>query len=112
MSAPALSALSAPLLVLRLFSAEFAHLPAPALGVSTIFPDRLELSFHGDFAGFEAWRDALQILPSSVSYHEHSGGRTRVLTAETDYGGARVHLIGFAQMPGGDGARSRQEAGR
>ncbi|GGR40869.1 hypothetical protein [Streptomyces netropsis] len=112
MSAPALSALNAPLLALRQFSAEFAHLPAPTLGVSTIFPDRLELSFHDDLAGFEAWRSALGILPSSVNYREQSGGRTRVLTAETGCADARVRLIGYADVPARDEARSRQGAVR
>ncbi|ARZ68736.1 hypothetical protein SMD11_3092 [Streptomyces albireticuli] len=112
MSASTLAALDAPLLVLRVFSAEFAHLPAPTLGISAIVPDLLELSFHDDLAGFEAWRAALGFAPESVGYHEQSGGRTRVLTAQTGYAGAQVRLLGYAEIPARDGGRSRQGAGR
>ncbi|WP_329174943.1 hypothetical protein OG754_19240 [Streptomyces decoyicus] len=48
MSTPTLSALGAPLLLLRMFSAEYPHLPAPCLDVSTVYPDLLTLSFHDD----------------------------------------------------------------
>ncbi|MET7715874.1 hypothetical protein [Streptomyces sp. NPDC005407] len=99
MSALTLGALSAPLLVLRMFSAEFSHLPAPSVSVSTVYPDQLELSFHNDFGGFEAWRDALGIAAGSVSHHVQGDGRTRVLEAVADYAGARVSLIGFAKIP-------------
>ncbi|MFP1627349.1 hypothetical protein ACLB9X_19780 [Streptomyces sp. 5K101] len=110
MSASTLAALNAPLVVLRMFSAEFAHLPAPGVSVSTVYPDRLELSFHGDFAGFEAWRDALGIAPESVSYREQ-GVHTRVLTTETDYAGARLRLVGYAKTPVAPAVRSRAEVG-
>jgi hypothetical protein len=112
MSSPTLASLNAPLLALRVFCAEFAHLPAPTLGVSTIFPDLLELSFHDNLAGFEAWRVALGLAPECVSYHEHSGGRTRVLTAQAGYAGAQVRLLGYAEIPARGGGRSRQEAER
>ncbi|MFF8281024.1 hypothetical protein ACF05T_34070 [Streptomyces lateritius] len=98
MSMPPLKALNAPLLALRVFSVEFAHLSAPCLSVSTVYPDLLELSFHDDLGGFEAWRDALGLTPESVSYHEQ-GTHTRVLTAETDYAGARLRLTGYGRIP-------------
>ncbi|MGY4968478.1 hypothetical protein ACWGCC_04505 [Streptomyces nigrescens] len=110
MSTPTLSALGAPLLVLRMFSAEYPHLPAPRLDVSTIYPDLLTLSFHNDLAGFEAWRDALGIAAESVSHHVQCDGRTRVLEAKADYAGARLHLVGYTKIPTTEAVRSRAEA--
>jgi hypothetical protein len=98
MSTQTLKELNAPLLALRVFGAEFAHLSAPCLSVSTVYPDLLELSFHDNLAGFEAWRDALGLTTESVSYHEQ-GTHTRVLTAETHYAGARLRLTGYGRIP-------------
>ncbi|MGW4028488.1 hypothetical protein ACWEFL_04070 [Streptomyces sp. NPDC004838] len=99
MSALTLGELSAPLLVLRVLTTEFGHLPAPHIEVSTHFPDRLELSFHEDFAGFEAWREALAIDSEAVGHHVQGDGRTGVLTARTDFAGASLRLIGYATAP-------------
>ncbi|MFJ3954273.1 hypothetical protein ACIPXV_30285 [Streptomyces libani] len=110
MSTPPLSALRAPLQLLRTFSAEYPHLPAPCLDVSTIEPDLLTLSFHNDLGGFEAWRDALSIAAESVSHHVQCDGRTRVLEAKTDYAGARLHLVGYSKVPAAGAVRSRAEA--
>lgn len=107
MTAQPFSALGAPLQVLRLLASEYPHLPAPCVSVSTVSPDLLELVFHDDLAGFEAWRDALGIAPYSVSHRVHTHGRTRVLKTETEYAGTRVHLIGFAKVPASEGERSR-----
>ncbi|GAA5613566.1 hypothetical protein CP981_16615 [Streptomyces platensis] len=109
MSTPTLSALNAPLLLLRMFSAEYPHLPAPCLEVSTVYPDLLTLSFHDDLAGFEAWRDALGIAVESVSHHVQGDGRTRVLEARADYAGARLHLVGYTKIPAPGEVRSRAE---
>ncbi|WP_374982809.1 hypothetical protein [Streptomyces fradiae] len=103
MSTLTLAELNTPLRALRLFSAEFAHLPAPCVSVSVLYPDRLELFFHDDLAGFEAWRAALGIAPESVS-HDEQGDHTRVLSADAIYAGAELHLVGFARIapaPGG-----------
>ncbi|MBT2454017.1 hypothetical protein [Streptomyces sp. ISL-86] len=108
MSVQPFEALSAPLLVLRLFASEFPHLPAPGVSVSTVYPDRLELSFHNDFAGFEAWRDVLGIAPENVSFHVQDG-RARVLKTETHYAGAWLLLIGYAKDPASVLERSRAE---
>lgn len=105
MSTQTLAALNAPLLVLRVLSAQYPNLPAPGVSVSTVFPDLLELSFHDDFAGFEAWRDALEIAPESVTHHVQGGGRTGVLAVHTEYAGARLHLIGYAKVPVSQAAR-------
>ncbi|MEU8994098.1 hypothetical protein AB0C95_04625 [Streptomyces caniferus] len=110
MSTPPLSALAAPLLLLRLFTAEYPHLPAPCLDVSTVYPDLLTLSFHNDLGGFEAWRDALGIAAGSVSHHVQGDGRTQVLEAKADCAGARLHLVGYAKTPAPDAVRSRAEA--
>lgn len=90
--------LTVPLRALRLLAADFGHLSAPAVSVSTIYPDRLELSFHDDLAGFEAWRDALGIPPEAVVYREQSDGRTRVLTASADRAGTVVDLVGYGDI--------------
>ncbi|MFD8391184.1 hypothetical protein ACFV2N_18795 [Streptomyces sp. NPDC059680] len=91
--------LSVPLRAMRLLAADFGHLAAPTVGVTTIWPDRLELSFHGDLADFEAWRDALGIAPDDVTHSTQSRGRTRVLLALGEYAGATVKLVAYADMP-------------
>ncbi|MEU6141439.1 hypothetical protein ABZ848_13865 [Streptomyces sp. NPDC047081] len=91
--------LSVPLRALRLLAVDFGHLPAPAVRVTTIWPDRLELDFHDDLAGFEAWRGALGIAPNAVTYGTQSGGRTRVLRTVTEYAGATLELVGYGHIP-------------
>ncbi|MGK5543787.1 hypothetical protein ACSNOH_03465 [Streptomyces sp. URMC 127] len=110
MSTLTMGDLRAPLVLLRLFGVDFAHLPAPSVSVSTVYPDVLELSFHDDLAGFEAWREALGIAPEAVSYHEQSAGSTRVLRVVSDYAGARVELVGYAKISASVSLRSRQGA--
>ncbi|MFB6517815.1 hypothetical protein [Streptomyces sp. NPDC056401] len=104
-----LSSLDAPLRVLRIFAAEFPHLPAPCVRLTTIWPDRLELAFHDDLAAFESWREALGIAPESVSHDVQNGGRTHRLEAEVDHAGARLKLVGYTKIPTVDEARSRVE---
>ncbi|WP_033321218.1 hypothetical protein [Streptomyces yerevanensis] len=90
--------LAVPLRALRLLAADFGHLPAPSVEVSTIYPDRLKLTFFDDLSGFEAWRDALGIAPDAVTYREQSGGRTRVLKATAEHAGAGVDLVGYSDV--------------
>ncbi|MGW1116543.1 hypothetical protein ACWD5B_05455 [Streptomyces tanashiensis] len=99
MKARTLADLSAPLMTLRLPASEFAHLPAPRVGVSTLYPERLELTFHDDFAAFEAWREALNIAPASVVHHVQGDGRTAVLNVHTVFAGADLELTGYAKLP-------------
>ncbi|MFJ9416222.1 hypothetical protein ACIRPT_18860 [Streptomyces sp. NPDC101227] len=87
--------LAAPLGLLRLLAVDFSGLPAMNVDVSTIFPNTLELISHDDFGAFEAWRSALGIEADSVSYAEQSGGRTRVLKAETNHTGVRLCLVAY-----------------
>lgn len=94
----ALDDLSAPLRALRSLTADFGHLKAPSVEVSTIYPDRLKLTFYDDLSGFEAWREALGIAPDDVAYHEQSGGRTRVLRASADRAGAGLDLVGYGDV--------------
>ncbi|MEU1408523.1 hypothetical protein ABZ471_40610 [Streptomyces sp. NPDC005728] len=94
-----LADLSVPLRALRLLAVDFGHLAAPAAHVTPIWPDRLELDFHDDLAGFEAWRDALGIAPDAVTHGTQSDGRTRVLRTMTEYGGAKLELIGYGRIP-------------
>jgi hypothetical protein len=93
MSGLTLEALSAPLLALRLIRHEYAHLPAPRVAVSAVYPDLLELSFHDTFADFEVWREALGFDADSVEYDKYSGLLT--LTVEGKYAGALVRLVGY-----------------
>ncbi|MFC9386163.1 hypothetical protein [Streptomyces venezuelae] len=91
--------LSAPLMALRLLAAEFGHLPTPTVEVSPIYPERLELTFHDDFAAFEAWREALNIAPESVVHRVQLGGQTNVLRVHATFAGAELQLTGFANVP-------------
>lgn len=93
-----LDGLAVPLRALRMLAVDFGHLPAPCVQVSTVYPDRLELSFHDDLAGFEAWREALGIVPDAVAHGTQGDGRTRVLKATADFVGAVLELTGFAQI--------------
>ncbi|GAA2688512.1 hypothetical protein GCM10010400_61660 [Streptomyces aculeolatus] len=97
--------LSVAVRALRLLAADFSHLPAPDVHVSTVFPRRLELSFHGDederysFAAFEAWRDALGVDTGAVTFNLQADGRTRVLRVLAEYAGAQVELFAYAPVP-------------
>ncbi|WLW53232.1 hypothetical protein [Streptomyces sp. YU58] len=91
--------LAVSLRALRLLAVDFGHLAAPSVHVGPIYPDRLDLSFHDDLAGFEAWREALGIASDAVTHGTQSNGHTRVLTATTDFAGAVVQLTGFAKVP-------------
>ncbi|MFI5548840.1 hypothetical protein [Streptomyces sp. NPDC051738] len=91
--------LSMPLRALRLLAADFGHLPAPMLDVSTIFPDRLRLSFHYGLADFEAWREALGIAPDAVEHGTQGpDDGTRVLKASAEYAGAVLELVAYADI--------------
>jgi hypothetical protein len=93
-----LDELAVPLRALRLLAADFGHLSAPSVQASTLYPDRLELTFFDDLPGFEAWREALGIAPEAVTYREQSDGLTRVLRTTVDYAGAVVRLTGYADI--------------
>ena len=99
MRARTLVDLSTPLLALRLLTVEFSHLPAPDVTVSTVYPERLELTFHDDFAAFEAWREALSIAPESVAHRVQAVGQTGVLRVHGTFAGAELMLVGYAQVP-------------
>ncbi|MEU7178820.1 MULTISPECIES: hypothetical protein [Streptomyces] len=99
MSTLTMTDLAAPLRALRLIASDFPDLPALEARVSTVYPDRLDLSVYDDLSAFDAWRAALGILPESVTYGEQSGGRTRVLSAFAEYAGARLRLVGFSEAP-------------
>ncbi|MGW2721349.1 hypothetical protein [Streptomyces sp. NPDC001492] len=88
--------LSGSMALMRLLASDHPNLPAPHLGVSPHYPNRLTLSVHGDLAGFEAWREALGISPEAVRHNTQSGGTTMVLTAAATVADAHVELIGYA----------------
>ncbi|MFF2936715.1 hypothetical protein [Streptomyces mirabilis] len=87
-----------PVRVLRLLAADFGHLPAPTVGISPIYPDRLELSLHSGLPGFETWREALAIAPEDVNYRVQRGGRTGVLRSTATYAGVELELIGYGDV--------------
>ncbi|WP_460067131.1 hypothetical protein [Streptomyces sp. YKOK-I1] len=93
-----LDGLAVSLRVLRLLAVDFGRLPAPTIDVSPIFPDQLGLRFHDDLAGFEAWREALGIVPDNVDYREQGDCSTHVLKASVDYAGAVLELTGFGDV--------------
>ncbi|NUS81019.1 MAG: hypothetical protein HOV70_33085 [Streptomyces sp.] len=91
--------LAVPLRMLRLLTVDFGHLTAPTVQVGTIWPDLVQLSFHGGLAGFEEWREALGIAPDAVTHRTQSAGRTRVLLASGEFAGATVKLVAYSEVP-------------
>lgn len=78
----------------------FPDLPAADVTVSTVFPNRLGLSFHGDLgeANFEVWRSALGISYAAVSREEEIGGPMTWLRAEAALDGVTVQLTGYGRQ--------------
>ncbi|MFF3402153.1 hypothetical protein ACFYW6_27020 [Streptomyces sp. NPDC002659] len=99
MSGPTMKALAAPLRALRMLAAEFPDLPAAAVHMSDVYPERLSLALHDDLGAFEAWRAALDISPDAVALGSQSEGMTLRLNAETEYCGATVLLSGYSPLP-------------
>ncbi|MGJ5898483.1 hypothetical protein ACSCBZ_42040 [Streptomyces niveiscabiei] len=91
-----LDGLAAPLRAVRLLALDYAELPAPTIGVSAIYPERLELSLHNSPADFEAWREVLGITPDGVTYREFDGYVS--MSASVEYAGALLKLIGYADL--------------
>ncbi|MET7484054.1 hypothetical protein [Streptomyces sp. NPDC005538] len=89
-----LSGLSVPMRALRTLAAEYGDLPAPAVSVSTVYPERLELSLHQGLGEFEIWRASLNISPEHVEFREQAGD-TWTLLACVLYAGAEVRLIAY-----------------
>ncbi|MER5399244.1 hypothetical protein [Streptomyces sp. NPDC002599] len=94
----ALDDLAAPLRALRLLAMDFGHLVAPSVAVSTIYPDRLELTFYSSLTDFEVWRQALGICPDTVIYREQNASRTHWLTASTEFAGTTLELTGYGDI--------------
>jgi hypothetical protein len=97
----------APLRALAALATHHAGLPAPWVSASTVYPGRLQLSFHhGRLSAFEAWREALGVPPEAVTYTVLLGTGEPMLEAFTEYAGARVELIGYGHpnVPAGGGS--------
>jgi len=92
-----LDGLAAPLRAVRLLALDYAELPAPTIGVSVIYPERLELSLHRSPADFEAWREVLGVAPDGVTYREFDGYVS--MSVSTEYAGAQLELVGYADLP-------------
>lgn len=95
-----MNGLAAAVAALESLVERFPDLPAADLGLSTIYPNRLDLSFHGDLGKkhFEAWRSALGISYALVSREEEIGGPLMWLTAEAALNGVTVRLTGYGQQ--------------
>ncbi|MBP5938549.1 hypothetical protein [Streptomyces acidiscabies] len=92
-----LDGLSVPLRAVRLLALDYGHLPAPTIGMSAIYPDRLQLSLHDSPADFEVWREVLGIAPDCVAFKEY--GAYVSMKACAEYVGAEVELVGYADVP-------------
>ncbi|MFJ8990530.1 hypothetical protein ACIRQH_09165 [Streptomyces sp. NPDC102279] len=105
-----LAGLSVPMRALRTLAAEYGDLPTPTVGITPIFPERLDLSLHNGLGEFESWRLALDIRPEHVELREQSGD-TWTLRGTAPYAGAEIHLIAYGptlnsmQAVAGDGGR-------
>ncbi|MFH9953291.1 hypothetical protein ACH4OX_03610 [Streptomyces roseolus] len=100
MKARILSDLTGPVTALIALEAKFPHLPAPCVNLTTVFPDRLELSFHyDDFTAFETWREALNMPAADVEHHVQGNGTTAVRTVHGLFAGADTWLVGYAPIP-------------
>ena len=88
--------MSRPLALLRLLAADHPNLPGINVQVSSIYPDQLTLSAHGDLGAFDVWREALGIDSDSVTRHLQAGDTTAVLRGATVIAEARVELVGYA----------------
>ncbi|MEU6275784.1 hypothetical protein ABZ871_25730 [Streptomyces populi] len=89
-----LANLSVPMRALRTLAAEYDDLPAPTVGVTPIYPERLDLSLHNGLGEFEVWRAALGIDPEQVEFREQAGD-TWLLRGTALYAGAEVRLIAY-----------------
>lgn len=85
---------------------EFPHLPTAAFSFGTVvYRGRVEagvdITRHGSFADFEAWREALGIDPATVTWKHSSTdhGPYELLVAEGTFAGVPVVLSGFTSMP-------------
>lgn len=93
-----LNGLAVPLQALRLLAMDFPHLPAPDVDISPLDAERLRLSFHAGLDVFEAWREALDVPPETVTHRVQGGGGTHVLKASAVYAGACVDLVGSTDV--------------
>lgn len=89
--------------VVDALTAKFPHLPAGYIAVSTVYPDRVELSFHYSLSDFETWRQALRLAPGAVDIHAqgHGASRSWCLQAEGSFAGVGVRLVGYDALPEG-----------
>jgi len=69
-------------------------LPGAHFGVSTIFPNQLDISLHDGLGAFELWREALGIPADAVKFSARNTAMN--LKATTTFAGATVELIGYA----------------
>lgn len=74
--------------------AELGHLPGAELTSSRLYPDRVEVRLHDGLADFEAWRTALGIPTTAVTYHEQPGSMRLEVTGP--YAGATIELTAYA----------------
>ncbi|MGW5352248.1 hypothetical protein ACWERV_17265 [Streptomyces sp. NPDC004031] len=71
-----------------------SDLPAPYIEVSPRRPDTINVSVHGGFGDFEAWRVALHIPIKDVRFN--NGASNAYLSALGSFSGATVQLTGYS----------------
>jgi hypothetical protein len=91
--------LSRPLAVLHELGAKFPLLPAPCIAITTIWPERIRLTFHDDFGAFEAWREALDIDPATVSQQLQGDDTTLALKGSAVRHDVTVELVAYGSSP-------------
>ncbi|MBT2511051.1 hypothetical protein J7I98_35570 [Streptomyces sp. ISL-98] len=91
--------LAVPVRGLLAVCAEFGDLPAFYVGISSLYPKRLDLSLHDGLGSFELWRAALDIEAHDVRFAVQSAGTTWVLEGSTTYAGAELRLIAYGDAP-------------
>jgi hypothetical protein len=80
--------------------AAMPHLPAAVIGLSDIWLDLLDVSFHprdddptsSALAAFEAWRAALGVTTDAIECRQTPGAAFMTLRATIRWGGAEVRL--------------------
>ncbi|MER7412966.1 hypothetical protein [Streptomyces cacaoi] len=89
--------LSAPITTLALLLAR-RDLPAAHIKISSIFPDRLTVSFHDNPDAFRHWLTALGLTPED-GINQAADNRAWT-TVTTSYGGADIELFSFTPVEG------------
>jgi hypothetical protein len=102
MSAESLHRLEPAIRALGHLAKAFSHLPTTDVEVRTVyrhdaFRAAVVISVHEGLADFEAWREALGILPEDVKHALLPTAAS--LRAETEWGGVWIEVHGYGPLP-------------